>query len=78
MFWLQLAILVVSTLVYMFLAPKPKVEKVEVQQMDSPTASAGKPIPVLFGTKRINELNVIYFGQKSYVEREITTSEDKK
>lgn len=54
------------------ITPKPKAPKPEaVQQADSPTAEADKPMPVLFGTGRISETNVIGWWDKSTAQREI-------
>lgn len=54
------------------LMPKSKAAKPALaQQMDSPTASAGKPIPVVFGTMGITEPNVLWFGDKQRVSRKV-------
>lgn len=41
--------------------PKPE----EVKDLESPTAEAGRAIPVVFGEYDINGLNVLWFGQKT-------------
>ena len=47
------------------ITPKPKAPKpTAVQQADSPTAEAGRPIPKLFGTALIKETNVLGFWDK--------------
>lgn len=47
------------------LAPKPKREKPpEADDFKDPTADANRPIPWLFGTKRITGLNTINFADK--------------
>ncbi|AGH31472.1 hypothetical protein LOKG_00036 [Loktanella phage pCB2051-A] len=57
------------TIGYM-LMPKPKAEKPKtVDDLNDPTAEAGRPIPVIFGSMDIKGLNVIYFGDKSIVNR---------
>lgn len=49
------------------ITPKPKAPKPPaVQQADAPTADAGKPIPVIFGTITVTELNVLWFGESTY------------
>lgn len=54
------------------ITPKPKAPKPDaVQQADSPTADADKPMPVLFGTGRISETNIIGWWDKSTAQREI-------
>lgn len=35
------------------------------QEMEDPTAEAGKPIPVPFGTITVKAPNVLWFGEKS-------------
>jgi hypothetical protein len=40
--------------------PKPEMAK----DLDDPTAEAGKPIPVVFGTITVKGLNVLWFGEK--------------
>lgn len=45
---------------------KPKQEKTEdVQDLESPTSEAGRPIPVLFGELEIKGLNCLWSGEKS-------------
>lgn len=47
------------------LAPKPKQPKPQAaKDMDDPTAEAGRPIPVPFGTILIKGVNIIWFGEK--------------
>lgn len=54
------------------LMPKPKAAKSEdVTDMDNPTAEAGRPIPVVFGELEVVGVNIIYFGDKATVTREI-------
>lgn len=36
----------------------------EVKDLESPTAEAGRPIPVVFGEVDVKGLNIIYFGEK--------------
>ncbi len=55
------AFLVVSYL----LAPKPKQPKpTSLDDLKEPTAEAGRPIPVLFGSKRLTGLNILWYGDK--------------
>lgn len=54
------------------ITPKPKAPKPEAaQQAENPTADAGKTLPVLFGTARISETNIIGFWDKSTNQYEI-------
>lgn len=64
--FLPIILAIIFNVIAYFLAPKPKKEKPpEVKDVDDPTASAGRPIPVLFGSKSIKGLNVLWFGDKS-------------
>lgn len=65
--WLvALAIAVVISIVAIVIMPKPKQPKPPaMQDADSPTSEAGRPIPVVFGTVTIKGLNVLWFGDKS-------------
>lgn len=57
----SLALSVVSYL----LTPKPKQPKPgAVKDLDDPTAEAGRPLPVVFGTVTVKGLNVLWFGEK--------------
>lgn len=48
------------------LMPRPKPPaRPEIQDLESPTADAGKPIPVVFGRVRITGLNILWYGDKS-------------
>lgn len=67
--WLNLIVALVLTVVSWLLRPKPKVEQPAAQDMDNPTASAGRPIPVLFGTVTVKGLNVLDYFDKRHVQR---------
>lgn len=63
---IQIAIAIVINIVAYVLMPKPKGPKPEaVAQMENPTAEAGKPIPVIFGTVLVKEVNILWSGDKS-------------
>jgi len=47
------------------LTPKPKVNTPAAQQMEDPTADAGRPIPVVFGTVTVKSPNILGFWDKS-------------
>lgn len=60
-FLIGLAINIVAYL----LMPKPKGPKPEAaRDMEDPTAEAGRPIPVVFGTITVKGLNVLGFWDK--------------
>lgn len=59
---LGLAMMVVSYLI----TPKPKTPNQAISKGEDPTAEAGKPIAVLFGTAEIRDPNCMWFGDKYY------------
>jgi hypothetical protein len=67
MAWFILAAAVaVSIAISFLLRPRAKKRKPEeTQDMDNPTAEAGRPYPVIFGTLMVKGLNVVWFGDKS-------------
>lgn len=66
-FWIQLIIAIVLMVIAYMITPKPKSPSVTAQDMDEPTAEAGKPLGVVFGTVTIKSPNVLWFGDKSKV-----------
>ena len=51
----------VAKLAYMFM-PKPKQPKPEpAQDMEAPTAEAGRPIPIVFGEGTLKSPNTLYY-----------------
>lgn len=71
--FIPLLLAIVFNVIAYLLMPKPKKAKPpEVQDMDNPTADAGRPIPVVFGTVTVKGLNILWFGEKSYRKREVS------
>lgn len=72
--WLiYLLIGIALTVIAYLLAPRPKKPKPpEVTDLADPIASAGIPIPVLFGTVKITGLNVLWYGEKRSVRKNVT------
>ena len=75
-FLIQLFVAVALSAVSYALAPKPppppppqarQRSGSPLQQFDAPTADAGRPIPVVFGTVVIRSPNVLHFAEKSSV-----------
>lgn len=59
----MLAVLIVSTLLSVALAPKPaKPKPAALSDFDAPTAEAGRPVPVVFGTRLVTGPNVLWYG----------------
>lgn len=66
-----LVAMAISVIAYA-LMPKPKQAKpAAVQDMESPTASAGREIPVVFGRVTVKGVNLLWYGDKNYVEYEV-------
>jgi len=60
--FISLAIQVVAYIIM----PKPKTPKPEAaRDLESPTAEAGRPVPVVFGTVTVKGPNILWFGEKS-------------
>lgn len=70
-FFLNLLIALALMVVAYLIMPKPKQQSPETEDMDDPVAEAGKPLPVLFGTKTVKGLNALWFGDKSYRKRKV-------
>jgi hypothetical protein len=63
--WLIIVAAVALTAITYLLMPKPKTPKPEAMtDLEDPTAEAGRPIPVVFGTITVKGLNLLWFGNK--------------
>jgi len=61
--WVQIAITVALMAISAYFAPKPQNPKPGgLGDIKVPTASEGKSIPVLFGTRDISDPNVVWYG----------------
>lgn len=67
----QIIIAVVMAVLSYVFAPKPKAARLDaMQELEAPTASAGKPIPVVFGEVTVKEPNCLgYWDINTQVER---------
>lgn len=64
--FIPLLLAIVFNVLAYLLAPKPKrAQPPAAKDMDNPTADAGRPIPVVFGTVTVKGLNVLWYGDKS-------------
>ena len=64
--WLIVVAAIASVAISLLLAPKIKTPKPEAaKDLEDPTAEAGRPIPVVFGTVTVKGLNVLWYGNKS-------------
>lgn len=63
--WLIVLAAVALAAVTYLLAPKPKTPKPDaLQDLEDPSAEAGRPIPVVFGTITVKGLNLLWYGDK--------------
>ena len=61
------------------LAPKPRgPRRPSVTDLQDPTAEAGRPVMVIFGSIEVRGLNILYSGQKDINVREIDAGGGKK
>jgi hypothetical protein len=69
---IQLLVVLALQVIAYLLMPKPKKPKPPaVQDMEAPTAEAGRPIPVVFGTITVKGLNVLWYGDKRAVQSQV-------
>ena len=63
--WEQLAIAIVVAVISYALQPRPKMPvPAAATEMDNPTASAGTPLPVVFGTMTVKSANFLGYWAK--------------
>lgn len=63
-FFIQIAIGLTIAVVGYVLTPQPKRSKPpEARDLEAPTADAGRPIPVVFGTMDIRGPNILWYGE---------------
>lgn len=73
-FLVQLVIGIALSYVAYLLAPKPKAAKPPaVEDLENPTAEAGRPIPVVFGSMTISSLNNMGYWDKETIRRDVET-----
>jgi len=64
-FLVQLLVALVLAVISYMLTPKPKKPTPEAaKDMENPTAEAGIPVPVVFGTVTLKSPNCLWFGEK--------------
>lgn len=70
--FIQVAIGLAIAAVGYVLMPQPKRQKPpQAQDLESPTADAGRPIPVIFGTITVYGLNILWYGEKNVSQYEV-------
>lgn len=68
-FLIQLVIAIAVAVIAYALTPKPKTAKPPAaQDFQAPTADAGRPVPVVFGTLTVKGVNILYYGDVQTVE----------
>jgi hypothetical protein len=64
--WLIIVAAIAALALSVVLMPKPKAPRPDAtKDLDNPTAEAGRPIPVVFGTITVRGLNLCWYGEKS-------------
>lgn len=77
--FVQLLIGLALNIVAYLIMPKPKQDQPnEIKDLEDPTAEAGRPMPVVFGSLMVKGSNVIDFSDKRTVMRELRSSGGKK
>lgn len=62
--WQQIIVFIVALVVGYAMRPKPKTSPpAGLDEIRAPTASDGREIPVLFGTRDIASPNVVWYGK---------------
>lgn len=63
--WAQLVFVIVLAVISYALQPRPKMPvPAAATEMDNPTASAGTPLPVVFGTMTVKSANFLGYWAK--------------
>jgi hypothetical protein len=61
--WWYVAIFIASLVISYVLIPKPQQNPPPgLNEVKAPTAEEGREIPVLFGTREIKGMNVVWYG----------------
>lgn len=60
--WLQLAVWVGLMVVSALLAPKPNTSTPKPGELETTTVDAASPVPVLFGTRLLENANCVWYG----------------
>ena len=69
--WVALLVGLAINIIAYLIMPKPKQPKPPAaKDLEDPTAEAGRPMPVVFGTITVKGGNIVWFGEKSLKEYE--------
>jgi hypothetical protein len=70
--WEQLVFAIVMAVISYAIQPRPKMPvPAAATEMDNPTASAGTPLPVVFGTMTVKSANFLGYWAKEVHEYDI-------
>jgi hypothetical protein len=70
--WIVIVAAIAAVALSYLLLPRPKTPKPDaLSDYDDPTAEAGRPIPVVFGTVTVKGLNLLWFGDKGVKVRKV-------
>ena len=71
-FFVQLLIGLIINIIAYAILPRPKKDKPPaVSDLENPTAEAGRPIPVVFGTVTLKSANIIAWADKGKVKKKV-------
>lgn len=72
-FFISLAISIGLALIAFALMPKPKSNTPDMaRDMETPTAEAGRPIPVVFGEGTIKSPNTLWYGDAVSIDTQVS------
>ena len=60
--WWYVVYFIVALVIAFAMMPKPESQNAKVGTIDGPTATEGREIPVLFGTRVIKQANIVWYG----------------
>lgn len=70
--FITLLVAIAFQVIAYLLMPKPKKNQpTEHKDLENPTADAGRPLPVVFGTHIVKGVNVLWYGAKDKDRRDV-------
>lgn len=63
--------LALNIIAYLLLPKAKKPKPPAATDLDDPTAEAGRPVPVVFGTLTVKSGNILWFGDKTLVDQTV-------
>ena len=70
--------LAINIVAYLIMPGVKGEQRQEYRDMDDPGADMGLPKPVAFGSIRVTGLNILWWGEKTLVMREVDSDSGKK